>query len=162
MSVIAWDGRYLAVDRAATIDDLKVEIRKYCYPYQPRADSSIRLIAWCGRCAAGLLVADWLLAGADPDKWPEVQRKDDNYATVIVIDKDGQCTEYGCEPVPITIAQPEAWGSGANVAMGALDAGANAIRAVQIACQRDPFCGFGVDVFDTKTERLSRVAATLP
>lgn len=56
---------------------------------------------------------------------------------------------FVCEdgPDPQRVKQSEAWGSGSDFAIAALDAGASAEEAVKIACKRSASCGGKVHVF---------------
>lgn len=58
-----------------------------------------------------------------------------------------ELVEYVRLPVAMPIIdQREAWGSGADFALGAMAMGAGARRAVEVACELDVHCGKGIDV----------------
>lgn len=54
---------------------------------------------------------------------------------------DGTLDYYGDDPEPTKMNLPAAIGSGAAIAIGALEAGADATTAVEIASKRDPHTG---------------------
>lgn len=140
MTVIVWDGKLLAADRQATAGEMPVASRKI----HRLLDG--RLAGHTAASEYGLGLVQWLIDGADPAKWPAYQRTD-NWARLIVIETDGRAFEYEKEPYPQPVLTvPMAWGSGRDVAMGALEMGATAEQAVAAACKWNVFCGMGIDV----------------
>lgn len=140
MSVIAWDGKTLAADRAVSCGSTMYETRKII----ALADGVV--LAWFRTTEAGIALARWYEAGRDPEKWPAAQGSDD-WAGLIVF-RDG-CL-YGYERLCIeqkVIAPYVAFGSGADVALGAMFAGAPAEMAVRAAIKHNEGCGFGVDAY---------------
>ena len=137
MSVIVWDGKTLAADRAVMLGELKLETCKLW-----KTDEGA--IAICGDVPLGESLKEWYKSGKDKEKWPESQRSEKNWATLIVATRDG-VVYYEGEPYPITVRDIHAWGSGKEVALGAMAARATAIEAVEIACMYSPCCGFGSD-----------------
>lgn len=87
MTVVAWDGKSLAVDKQATCADMRMTTTKAC------------------RLQQGDVVA-------------------------LVFDRF------------------MAWGSGRDFAMGAMEMGASAYRAVEVAIRHSTGCGYGIDLFD--------------
>lgn len=84
--------------------------------------------------------------GADPEKKPKIP---DEKATTLLVFKDGKCFAYRTDiPYPEEMAAPDAWGSGAEFAIGAMRAGATAKRAVEIAIACDVHSGGPVQVID--------------
>jgi len=114
----SYDGKWQVPDEAATLRRL--------------ADG--RLAASCGLHAAGLCYIDWLEASGDKDKRPKLPE-----TTVIVIELDGKVRVHE-ENGDYTVTGPyHAWGSGLAPALGALMMGADAVRAVEIAGEIDPY-----------------------
>ncbi|BDU76277.1 hypothetical protein [Mesoterricola sediminis] len=145
MTVIAWDGKTLAVDRMGTNGDKKFPAKK-C-----RKTQNGDIIAWSGTLEVGITLADWWEAGRDPKTWPEAQKGED--WTRLVILMGGQV--YTMEQLPVLqpVESPfHAWGSGSEFAMGAMAMGADARKAVEIASQLCPSCGFGVDAYDVEIQ----------
>lgn len=143
MSVIAWDGQYLAVDRRCNTGDTVSTVIK-----SERIDETGEVMAFVGLIAEGLALMDWYKHGANRDEYPALQRDADNNAILVVASKDG-VKEYGFgTPFPILqIDQCVAWGRGRDVALGAMAMGATAEQAVHIASRLITTCGNGVDVY---------------
>lgn len=142
MSIIAWDGKTLAVDRNANWNGIRRTIRK------SRRIASGEVIAWAGTLVNGQRLADWYEHGADPDKFPDCQKEED-FAHLVVASNDG-VKEYGFGgPTPLIHEDVyQAWGSGSQLALGALAMGATAKEAVEVACQFCDSCGMGIDVYE--------------
>jgi len=141
MSVVAFDGRTIAADRQATAGDMSITA---CKLFR-LADG--RILATTGTLEYGIVLREWFESGMDREKWPAFQRTD-NFARCILASPEG-VFEFEKEPV----AQPVvdaflAWGSGAQLAIGAMAAGADARTAVKIASEYNVYCGRGVDVID--------------
>ena len=143
MSVVAWDGRYLAADRQISNGGLKRCSSKMCL-----MDGGI-VLAWTGEQDQGITLLQWYKKGQDPATWPEFQKDRVNWTKLIVGFPGGSVHEYEMLPVPQLIeSYPMAWGSGRGYALGAMACGKNAIEAVDIAIRFDIDCGFGVESFD--------------
>ena len=104
-----------------------------------------RIFALTGTVGLFEAAIRWYLAGAVGDKAPKVAGEDS--WRLIVIDKTGALASFGVtapfgEPFPY----PQAFGSGATYAMGALLAGKSPEQAVEIAKQLDVFSGGEVQV----------------
>lgn len=139
MTVIAWDGRTLAADRQATNCSMKFAVTKLTR----FKDGSVA--AATGSAAAGNIMRQWYEDGADLTKYPECQKGDD-WARLIVAKPDGIVWYYENLPAAIKSEQtPAAWGSGRDFAIGAMLAGADAARAVEITNMVSTDCGLGVD-----------------
>lgn len=72
-------------------------------------------------------------------------------ATVVVMHLTGRRkgAVIVCEdsPAPERVQRSEAWGTGSDFAIAAMDAGASAEEAVRIACKRSASCGGKIHVF---------------
>ena len=91
------------------------------------------------------MMLKWYREGADVLRWPKFQDTD-AWIVLIVATKHG-AFYYENQPVPIPVECPyQAWGSGRDYAIGALDMGACAVRAVEAACKHDAGCGNGIDL----------------
>lgn len=140
MTVIAWDGHTIAADRMAVIGERRARVRKLT----PLPDG---VAAVCGDHHEGLLLVQWYLDGADPSKWPKFQ--DEEYTTLVIARSSGVVV-YGKLPVANVVRQKFAWGSGSEVAMGAMYMGATAVQAVRAAISVNVYCGLGVDSYDIR------------
>lgn len=138
MTVIAWDGRTLAADRMAECDGTTLSVRKVY-----RASTG-QAVAVAGTAAHIIPLLRWVEAGARPEDWPEFQRSDQS--STLVVATPGRVLTYEQEPHPIEfLSRAQAWGCGRAAALGALLAGASAVRAVMITGRVDSACGRGVD-----------------
>ena len=139
MTTIAYDGTQIAVDRQLTRGNLKLPMSKFI-----RADDD--LIIWTGTQPDALFLAEWVMAGADPSRFPE--RVFDADVSLIVI-RPKSSPIYFCQgPIPMTVeSTPFAWGSGSDFALAAMACGCGAAEAVEVAAQFDVSTGFGVDSF---------------
>ncbi len=148
MTTIAFDGRSMAADKQMNTGGMKhlnasSKIRRGPYRGQPA------LYGGSGTTVFSAAVTEWLIAGEPEDKRPELPGPEDTF-TVIVATADG-VFEYIDSLRPIFLGDiPWAIGSGAEYAFGAMDAGACAKRAVEIACGRDCSSGMGIDVLTLK------------
>jgi len=139
MSVVVWDGRTLAVDKASTNGQIQHCVDK-AWVYKDV------LLTGTGALGAILAMREWYKAGAIHEDFPEVQ-KGAYWCHFIVVDEYG-LHRYEQTPIPVEHGRnPCAFGSGQDFAYGALAMGASAQQAVGIANQYSPDCGHGVDKF---------------
>jgi len=142
MTVIAWDGKTLAADRQCTRGNLIGNVTKI-----ERVGASI--VANAGDFVYGNMLMHWFRQGAVFDDWPKPM-DDETHGALLAVTPGG-ILHYCGVPVPAVfrdLSQHFADGSGRDIAHGAMAAGADARRAVQIACDLDAFCGGGVDAFE--------------
>jgi ATP-dependent HslUV protease subunit HslV len=99
------------------------------------------VIAGSGAFGEVLRFKDWIVDGADPSKQPELKESD-----VIWIQSDGSFTEFDPSGRLTYEAPFYAIGSGREIAIGAMAAGATAEGAVRIACEWDGGTGGEVHV----------------
>ena len=148
MSVIVWDGIVVASDRQAGRGYTKVESQK-----MRLSKCGQEILAWTGTQDRGVWLAQWFDEGADSEKWPDWQKpgnanEGQAFTRLIVVDKEG-VREYVDLPIAIwSRGTYEAFGSGAEVALGALFCGADARTAVEAACRHSEGCGLGVDIIE--------------
>lgn len=132
----------MASDRQATVADSRI-----------RASKLLRLpdgtvLAWTGTLALALAISQWYQSGAIPADFPEPGDNED-FARLVVFQTDGQIFGYEQYGVGIPILDPfAAWGAGRDFALGAMAMGADARKAVEVACQFSTHCGLGVDAID--------------
>jgi hypothetical protein len=91
-------------------------------------------------------------AGADAAKFPPVPENAEDRASIIVASRFGVEECYGDTPAFMPQRQKGiwAWGTGREVALGAMSMGADAKTAVKIACKWNIYCGMGVDAIQVK------------
>lgn len=137
MTTIAFDGKRLAVDsRLTTASDTIVGER-----HKKLFKVGATWIAFAGNAQNCVIALRWFKAGM-PDERPKIEDSFSAFAW------DGlHLVRYECGlvgmPQRVKIA---AGGSGIDVALGALAAGANAVEAVKIAARFDPFTNSRVQV----------------
>jgi hypothetical protein len=152
MSVIAFDGKIIAADKRAVIDQTPHTTTKLTCA---RVRSSLTDIlsasvvcGWTGDYESGLAVKRWLETENEP--WPACQ-SGDAWTRFVVLTTDGRIGYF--ERLPeIQLRDIEAdrfvaFGSGRDFALGAMRGGASAIEAVHIASEYDIYCGNGVDAY---------------
>jgi len=153
MTTIAWRDQTLAADRWANSGDvlrLTTKLRRL----KDAQNKIWAVVAWVGTEAQGLTLADWYHNGADPKDWPAFQQGEE-WTRLIVMEQRRlgagvSIFEFEKLPCALEVSQNNphwAWGSGREFALGAMDQGASAVEAVEIASAFDPFSGGGVDEY---------------
>lgn len=138
MTIIVWDGTTLAADRQCTRNDIARSATKV-----RRVGDTIA--AATGDQLAAMAMLHWWETGAQPEAWPDTQAIEDKWSTMLVVRPSGWMT-YERLNLAIDGEDPYfAMGWGQDLAYGAMMAGADAIRAVQIACAFNVGCGMGID-----------------
>jgi hypothetical protein len=140
MSVVAWDGKMLAADRQGTWGGMRREgckIREV-----PGA-----ILAGVGDISTFQAMIKWYESGKKDRLWPkELQVVDDLRCQLIVVEFGPKVSVINITPHEVRILEHKmAWGAGADFAVGAMEMGADAKRAVEIACKYSTACGMGVD-----------------
>jgi ATP-dependent protease HslVU (ClpYQ) peptidase subunit len=138
MTVIAWDGTTLAADRQRTIGGTPMPTTKV-FKLQHR-DGDCILIGAAGDSWDCVEFVRWVRAGFDKPK-PTMTS-----LAGIMIDETRTIWYFGEKLVRHRITLPKwAIGSGCDYALGAMEAGKDAVRAVRIASKYDVGCGMGVN-----------------
>lgn len=140
MTVIAWDGTTLAADKLSNNNGY--------------GSSTIKihrvgdyLTAFTGIHAQGMEMLEWFRQGADPTKFPPLQRNADDYSSLITISRNGTIFRYERSPQPIMLFDRQyAAGAGRDFALMAMRLGQNARTAVLLTNELCLDCGKGVDV----------------
>lgn len=144
MTVIAWDGHTLAADRRCTRGGTVYATRKIHRVHQ----ALIGLSGGSDYCAAML---DWFKRGRPLGDFPATQKEQD-FACAMVIE-GGKVWTYDRTPYPVEMLEPIcAIGSGREVALGAMTAGASAADAVAAASRWMECCGNGIDTLTMETK----------
>jgi ATP-dependent protease HslVU (ClpYQ) peptidase subunit len=139
MTVIVWDGKTLAADKQGTSNDVRVRLTKI------RKIKTGEVLAACGDSPTCVTLMDWYEGGANPETYPK--KDPDAFASLVVVNGK-KILQFSQLPTPIVIEEDRyAWGSGREVALGALGMGADARKAVEVACQYCTCCGMGIDSF---------------
>lgn len=150
MSVIAWDGKTLAADRQATAGNGRKMRATKIYQLDSGA-----VVGFVGDLDQGARVLAWMEAGAKDEDFPKPI--DEESRTTVIIAQDGECQVcWGDFPLTHAVDEPfYAFGSGADLALGALAVGATAVQAVEIACQFNADCGRGVVAYDVMAKPVA-------
>lgn len=140
MTVIAYRNGVLAADkqstRGSTFANKATKIAR-------RSDGA--LIGCAGATPIALRYRQWFLSGEAQDSRPALREGDDS-AGAIVVRPDGTVEEHIGPAVEVLEGEFFAVGCGADFALAAMEMGANAERAVEVASKFDVHCGGGVDV----------------
>lgn len=135
MTTIATDGKTMAGDGC----------RFYCDTCVMASAVKVRrlhdgaLVGTAGDVGFGMAVVEWLENGGPP---PAL--KDDGSA--LLLETSGECfvLDHNCNRIPVEA--PVSIGSGMDLAIGAMMAGATPAEAVAIAAQKDPHTGGTITV----------------
>lgn len=136
MTTIAFDGTTLAADR-------KMGNR---YNVQKIFKVPDGYAAGCGNYDYVIEIIEWLANGSDREKMPNLP--DGTEADVIIVSPKGRVSWLTWPFLrPQRLSETKvAYGSGSDIALGAMAAGATARQAVAIACRFDQHTGGGIDV----------------
>jgi ATP-dependent HslUV protease subunit HslV len=143
MTTIAWDGKRLASDRCSWSGGVRRRVRKV---YRvTRADDGVWLVALTGCQPFCNALLPWLRGEAPAPKCAEFKVEPDSCCGVVI---DERCRVWELSGGLTFSCMREriyAQGIGQEFAWGALEAGATARRAVEIAIKRSDYAGLGVD-----------------
>ena len=139
MTVIVFDGSTCAVDSGAASETTMFRVRKFWM-------ISDQLITGAGETSHVAAMAEWYLAGAQPQDFPPmILAKRD--AELVVIDSQG-VRRYEASPYAVDHGNTKcAFGGGRDFAYGALAMGANAAQAAKIACEFSTVCAEPIHTF---------------
>jgi len=150
MTVIAWDGKIIAADKQASHCGLKREVTKLFI-----STKGNEVLGFSQDYENGLGLIEWYNEGAVRRDWPAWQTET-SWGRLVVA---GHKYLFCYEQLPfkqLYSVDPTAFGSGRDFALGAMAAGADAIRAVEIACRFSDSCGMGIDAYDLETMQKIR------
>ena len=133
MSVIVWDGKYLATDRQANDGSMKWEAEKAWYV------GTDYIVSGVGVLGSILKMRDWFVSSGDPAALDVPH----NSAELIVVSSEG-LSVISSNGTSVELSAPMAFGEGREYALGAMAMGATAEEAVQISNEYSLHCGKGV------------------
>lgn len=146
MTVIAWDGRYLAADMQATCNTQRMLAKKLITP-----DQGVCLGITGSYDTFGSLI-DWYAYKDKP--YPCADSDASTWGRLVVV-KDRRLSWYETSRFPSeNMDRFNAFGNGRDFALGAMAHGASAEQAVRITCAICNSCGLGVSVYDSFTHDL--------
>ena len=143
MSVIAWDGNTIAADRLCSGGGIASEVRKLF-------DTKYGFIGFSGDYAHIKQFLYWFVEEEHaPDKVPAFQLDKQDYLKAMWVDNAGEIYIFENNAYPFALPNTKqfAIGSGGEIALGAMAAGACAIKAVKITSDLNIYCGKGYDSF---------------
>ena len=146
MTTIAWDGKSVAADSQCTYGS-------YISPenFKKLIKRGDVVYACTGTGALFKPLIEWYYAGADPNTCPHLGKEG---GAALLVFRGGKSLVLKTDmPYPDELHAPDAWGSGADFAIGAMKAGADAQRAVEIAIECDPYTGGKVMCFELDGKR---------
>lgn len=143
MTTIAWDGKTLAADRCSWSGPARRAVRKTFKIVAP--DGSRFLIAFCGEGSFALAVLAWMQGEGEKPKCQDFGVDPANQFAVVIDEKRRIWNLTANLTYGRFYESMMAYGGGQEFAWGALEAGATAKRAVEIAIKRSDYAGLGVD-----------------
>lgn len=159
MTVIAWDGTTLAADKQNTASGYGMTSTKI---FKVPAG----LIGFAGNVPSAMRMIKWFKDGGGPhtnEGYPPFEN--DRGAEALLITKDFRVLFYGenCNGYPEEIEENFiAMGSGRDYALATMHLGHNAVKAVEVACSLDVFCGKGIDcmqMYEDPAEAIALIEA---
>ena len=150
MTTIAWDGETLAADSCSWSGGARRKVKKvFRIESKERGDL---LVAFSGHGSFCLMVLDWMTGKADrPNPSDFYDRESICSQCAVVIDSDKRVWSLGNDLFWQEMLESKyANGAGQDFAWGALEAGATAQQAIEIAMKRSDYAGLGVDMVSFK------------
>lgn len=146
MTAIAWDGTYFVADKQGQNSDIKITTTKAFV--NKKGDMVCGISGYADNI---LTLRDWAFnTNMNPKKFPAFLRKDEgSVLTVVKREKNAfKIYRFEGEATPVIIEDEKyAAGSGRDVCLGAMYAGANAGPAVRIAHKVCTSVGYDQTIF---------------
>lgn len=155
MTVVAFDGRRVAVDSGGSSNDTIHRVQKW-----ELYENNTKLLVRVGNSMVSAALLEWYKGERD---FPNAAHLADGLAELLVFylggivssgsaypyEYDGliRCQRFSNSKTPDVIADACAFGSGKDFAYGALYCGAPAYQATAAACFYSPWCADPVHVF---------------
>lgn len=161
MSIIAWDRDIVVADRAAQRGNMWRETKKLHHDFMNGGTPVV--LGMLGTEETGLVLVDWFRSGADPDKWPECQKDEENWSHLLMFYPD-KVLFYSQQPRPVEIRESFfCMGGAEEYAMGSMvsdqrdNRPIDVIKAVTIAIGLSGWPDFGVDIFNRATGATAHI-----
>lgn len=153
MTVIAYDGHYVAADRLIVNDGGLMGTCQKLTVWEGV------VLATCGAADHGEALMIWWKDGKNPAAYPFRHGGETKDAYMYVFEYEMPVLCFQTWPSPILFPMAEfAAGSGNDIARTALHLGRDAREAVKIACDLNVYCGGGVDYVDLTELKLAGTA----
>lgn len=142
MTTIAWDGRTLAADKGSWCGGFHHAVKKVHRVTAP--DGRRYLVAFCGDPVFATSILRWMRGEVEnPGICLDADKDRDS---AVVVDESLQVWRLSARLVYVPIeGRLHTHGAGQEIAMGALMAGADAVKAIRITMQVSDFAARGVD-----------------
>lgn len=151
MTVIAYDGKTISIDSGCSSGGVMSKMVKW------RRLQDGTIITGCGVTAQLAQLFHWYESGANPDTFPTFEERVHEEWSILVVVKNGRILTYEQTPYPFEMTSKiQGWGSGRDIALGAMHAGASSRRAAMIACKLEGFCAPPVTTFAVGWRRRGR------
>lgn len=138
MGVITCDKKILVADSQACRGDL---ISSFTKLHALKIDGRRLIIGVVGECQDGLLFINWVL------ELCTIRPVLDKSFSALVLSDSGVLNEYNYKLIPIEIKEPfYSIGNGREFATGAMAAGADPLRAVELTCANILGCGLPISM----------------
>ena len=141
MTVIATDGKTMAAD-GITVSGWSI-IRTDAVKIHRAPDGCV--FGTTGHASDNQKFADFIISGHYPEKLHED-------FSALVLTPEGKIFHYSSDCMPLALSPPQAIGCGADVAIGALKAGAGPRLAVEITGQTSTHCGGSITELKPKNK----------
>lgn len=147
MTTLVWDGKTLAADRCSWSGPARRRVRKV---FRVEREGRTYLVAFCGSGSYAMQVLAWFRGEVErPDPRDYHKQEDLNNQCCLMIDEARRVWSMDASLRWVEYAERQfASGAGQEFAWGALEAGATAARAVEIAAKRSDYAGLGVDTVE--------------
>ena len=143
MTIICWKDGILAADSLCLYGSHRANV-----PHKKIKMAGKNVYGSTGSGALFDPMIRWVEDGAEPEKCPNVP----NDTTRLLVFTDGRCISYRIGlPYAEEYHSPDAWGSEAEFACGAMAAGASAEEAVHLAIKHTNTVGGPVEVIDLQS-----------
>src|ERR1700750_2398012 len=157
MTIIAWDGKRLAADSLMTIGGTRAgmhdKVKLHRFEDKAALYASTGAAGWLGE------LTSWGAQGAQASEPPWTARAPRDSGVILRV-MDGICHMLTPEHPYWVACEPgcDAWGSGAELAIGAMEAGFDRLNAATVAVRRDTGCGGAVTVWYAEHPEFTREA----
>lgn len=153
MTTIAWDGKTLAADRGSWSNGLHQAVRKV---YRITAPDGRRfLVALAGDSAFAMQTLRWMRG--EVEEAPKCLSDDATSDVAVVIDERRRVWRLNSRLIYIPYRDKiHAHGAGQEIALGAMMAGADAVKAIRITMQVSDYAARGVDWARFRTSQEGR------
>ena len=141
MTVVAFDGRYVAADRMISNDSGMHGTSRKINVWKDE------VLVTTGAADHGEALLIWYKDGKKPDAFPRETHNKDASLYIFKLNAPVMC--FQCWPAPVIFTMTEfAAGCGTEVARTAMYLGRDAREAAKITCELNVYCGGGIDYVD--------------